>query len=455
MKRFLSILIFLSLALTASAQPTQVGGGGVSQIVAGSNVTVSPANGKGAVTINAVGGGVTKIVAGTNVTVSPGTGVGDVTINAAGGVVESAWTNLSGGTALTVNKRYYDSISSNRTITIADTPTDGQSILIKWSVTSTPTLTFGTGFTSVKRVGATNATVGSLALNPADAASVIVQMLLTYSTSDSTWYLVDSTSAVVNLSSQVTGVTAVSNGGTGASTPYGAFDNISGAEATIASAATCNIGAATTNKLLITGTTGITSFGTAPAGVQRWARFAGSLTLTYNATSMILTGGQNITTAAGDSIMAISLGSGNWFVDYRRANGRPVGSGGVLYTFGTTSFNPSNATKYYFSGVGGVASTSSGRYQVIAAYSGTIVAASIWARTTGTDSAAWTVGVTVQGGSQNDIASVSSASQDLVWTNASMNVAVTAGQLIEITTTTPTWSVARSNVVMGGYVLIK
>ena len=58
---------------------------GVASIVAGTNVTISPTDGLGNVTINASGGGVTSIVAGTNVTISPTNGLGAVTINSSGG----------------------------------------------------------------------------------------------------------------------------------------------------------------------------------------------------------------------------------------------------------------------------------------------------------------------------------------------------------------------------------
>ena len=56
----------------------------VSQLVAGTNVTLTPTSGVGAVTIDATvgAGGVDKIIAGTNITISPLSGLGDVTINA-------------------------------------------------------------------------------------------------------------------------------------------------------------------------------------------------------------------------------------------------------------------------------------------------------------------------------------------------------------------------------------
>lgn len=90
----------------------------------------------------------------------------------------------------------------------------------------------------------------------------------------------------------------------------------------LASAATTDIGAQTSNNVRITGTTTITSLGTAASGVTRQLRFAGALTLTHNATSLILPGGANISTVAGDIATAVSLGSGNWVVtDFMPANG--------------------------------------------------------------------------------------------------------------------------------------
>jgi hypothetical protein len=92
--------------------------------------------------------------------------------------------------------------------------------------------------------------------------------------------------------------------------------------ADIASATTTDIGAATGYSFNITGTTTITSLGTIAAGILRQATFTGALTLTHNATSLILPSSANITTAAGDVAEFTSLGSGNWkCTSYTRQSG--------------------------------------------------------------------------------------------------------------------------------------
>jgi hypothetical protein len=111
-------------------------------------------------------------------------------------------------------------------------------------------------------------------------------------------------------------------GGTGASTAIGGHDAFSTKGVNEASATTTDIGAATGMYVHITGTTTITGFGTKTAGVKRICVFDGILTLTHNATSLILPTGANITTAAGDVAIMVSEGSGNWkCVAYVRADG--------------------------------------------------------------------------------------------------------------------------------------
>ncbi len=81
------------------------------------------------------------------------------------------------------------------------------------------------------------------------------------------------------------------------------------AELDVASASTTNIGAALSNNVRITGTTTITAFDSVNPGIIRFIRFAGSLTLTHNATTLKLPGSANITTSADDRAIARSFGS--------------------------------------------------------------------------------------------------------------------------------------------------
>ncbi len=96
----------------------------------------------------------------------------------------------------------------------------------------------------------------------------------------------------------------------------------------IATGATVDLGTVTTHNAFITSSGGtITSFGstatvTAPVYL---ISFAGANTLTYNATSLIIPGAGNITTAANDTAVVEYLGTGNWQVlSYTKASGAPV-----------------------------------------------------------------------------------------------------------------------------------
>lgn len=79
----------------------------------------------------------------------------------------------------------------------------------------------------------------------------------------------------------------------------------------IASSGTISIGEG--GHFHVTGTTTITDidFGTDKAGRAAMLVFDGALTLTHNATTLILPGGANITTAAGDVGIFVSEGSDN------------------------------------------------------------------------------------------------------------------------------------------------
>lgn len=92
---------------------------------------------------------------------------------------------------------------------------------------------------------------------------------------------------------------------------------------TTASGATVNLGNINANQIEITGTTTITSFGTTgQSGIRKTLRFASILTLT-NGASLVLPGGANITTAAGDIAVFVKWPSNIWYcVSYTRAASR-------------------------------------------------------------------------------------------------------------------------------------
>ncbi len=99
---------------------------------------------------------------------------------------------------------------------------------------------------------------------------------------------------------------------------------MSGPTNSLASAATTDLGKAASNSVVITGTTTITAFGSSAslANPIYFLKFSGAILLTYNGTSLILPGAQDITTAAGDTSEVEYLGTGNWIVRrYTPGNG--------------------------------------------------------------------------------------------------------------------------------------
>ena len=88
------------------------------------------------------------------------------------------------------------------------------------------------------------------------------------------------------------------------------------------------------NYFDVTGTTTITSINTTGgAGTQIKLHFDGALTLTHHATDLILPGGANITTAAGDEAEFIEYASGDYrCTNYTKASGLPVATVATLDT---------------------------------------------------------------------------------------------------------------------------
>lgn len=109
-----------------------------------------------------------------------------------------------------------------------------------------------------------------------------------------------------------------------------ALDFTKGAD--VASATALTLGA-DGNYFDITGTTTITSIDTWNVGDIAIIQFDGSLALTHHATNLILPGGVNITTAAGDQAAFIEYASGDWrCLWYTRADSQPYNSSSGTFT---------------------------------------------------------------------------------------------------------------------------
>lgn len=122
-------------------------------------------------------------------------------------------------------------------------------------------------------------------------------------------------------------------------------------ETTVASAATTDLASGGSNLVSITGVVTITSFGSnaSTTNALYFIRFTGALTLTHNATSLILPGAANITTTAGDTAIMKYEGSGNWrCIDYQFTSAPRITTIGtnLSLTSGTLSAVPAYGSIY-------------------------------------------------------------------------------------------------------------
>jgi hypothetical protein len=100
-----------------------------------------------------------------------------------------------------------------------------------------------------------------------------------------------------------------------------------GPSTVLASATTTDLGTIPSHLVAITGNVTITGFGSSAVTTFPVYRivFTGVLVLTYNASTMLLPGAANITTASSDTCVARYLGGGAWQVtDYTRFTGTAV-----------------------------------------------------------------------------------------------------------------------------------
>lgn len=212
-------------------------------------------------------------------------------------VAARALTNKSGGT-----------VAAN-SVVVADTTTDSA---------FTTTATAG----NAKVVGVTQASIANNASGIVKQYGV-TQVLVTAATSRGDWLTTSTTAgqALPNTSTNpVAGSFAIAlSTTTGAGTVTALLitaavqNSVWSKGSDLTSQAALQLGSSGSGQYFhVTGTTTITSFSTRTAGEYLILEFDGALTLTHNATTLILIGAANYTTTAGDVFLFVSEGSGNW-----------------------------------------------------------------------------------------------------------------------------------------------
>lgn len=110
--------------------------------------------------------------------------------------------------------------------------------------------------------------------------------------------------------------------------------------ADIASAAALTIGT-DGNYFDVTGTTTVTSIATVGIGTWIKLHFDAALTLTHNATNLILPSGANITTAAGDEAEFVEYAAGNWrCTSYSKNNGKSIFQNDAFIFLSNDTYTP-------------------------------------------------------------------------------------------------------------------
>jgi len=129
---------------------------------------------------------------------------------------------------------------------------------------------------------------------------------------------------------------------------------------------------------------------------------------------------------------------------------------GYGVSFGSPTYSTVGGVTLYYGNPAATVTTTAAIRRVYIPYSGTIKACVIYTRCSAASSSEnWTMSIRLNNSSNTSVATVGNTSTDKLWTNYSLNISVNAGDYIEITSTTPSWTTTPGSVSFQGTIYIQ
>ena len=136
----------------------------------------------------------------------------------------------------------------------------------------------------------------------------------------------------------------------------------------------------------------------------------------------------------------------------------PQGPSGLGYTLGVMALtsSPADAVTVYFGSLPKAPVTTAATSKVFIPKTGTIKRVDVYCQSSTAGTAeAWPLSIRLNNTTDTLIASLTLATQERIFSNASLNIAVTAGDYIEIKCVNPTWATNPLTTTFGGQIYIE